>query len=204
MEHVDGVLAELALGLLPPEETAAVDAHVGDCESCARELREVYETLSGAAVAAGNLPPPTWVKSAVLDAIGDPPCPVGFASRLSRLFDWPEATALGALRGLGGGGALWQPALPGVEALHFEGGPAVADADVGFVRYQAGLIVPRHVHLGEERMLVLSGSFRVERRAYQPGDLLVSAPGSAHSLAIDPSEDCVCALVLRVGVDFLQ
>jgi anti-sigma factor ChrR (cupin superfamily) len=58
-----------------------------------------------------------------------------------------------------------------------QGGPASA-----ILRYQPGATVPLHEHMGWEHVLVLEGEQTDERGRYEAGTLLMSQPGSRHSV----------------------
>jgi len=95
----------------------------------------------------------------------------------------------------------WQPFRPGVEMARLYGGAADAPS-AALLRYEPGAKVPRHVHHGYEHILVLSGSQRDERGVYQAGTLLISEPGSAHSVASD--DGCVVLAIWERPVELLE
>jgi anti-sigma factor ChrR (cupin superfamily) len=68
--------------------------------------------------------------------------------------------------------------------VHFDGGPACAAADCGFVRLAAGTAFPLHTHAGEEVSLIIAGSLKDRRtgRTYAPGDELVEAEHTEHDV----------------------
>jgi len=121
---------------------------------------------------------------------------VPFVARLARLIDVTHDRVHELLISLARP-ELWQTVLPNVELFHLEGGPAVAGADVGFVRIAAGAPFPHHRHGGYERVLVLQGGFveddgtvtRAGASTYRPA-------GSAHSLTALPDQDLVYAVVV--------
>ena len=58
---------------------------------------------------------------------------------------------------------------------------------------------PRHRHLGEERVLVVSGSYREDTgQLYQPGDLHIMQADTNHAYTVGP-EGCMLALVTLQG-----
>lgn len=82
----------------------------------------------------------------------------------------------------------WEPFRPGVMASwvyrNGDDGPASA-----FLKYQAGAAIPWHWHPGYEQILVLEGSQTDENGRYFAGSVLISPPGSSHTVR---SEDgCV-------------
>jgi quercetin dioxygenase-like cupin family protein len=82
--------------------------------------------------------------------------------------------------------SLFQQELPGVAFFWCEGGPAVANAVRGFVRVEAGTRFPEHEHIGEERVLVLQGSFVDEARGltFNAGDSDVMFAGTTHEFYV--------------------
>jgi hypothetical protein len=97
----------------------------------------------------------------------------------------------------------WQPGpLPWVSLFHFEGGPAVAGLDTGFVRLKKGMPFPRHRHSGSERVLILEGSYRDhEQRLFGPGDFHDMAQSTEHSLQISADEDVLLAVILSGEIE---
>jgi anti-sigma factor ChrR (cupin superfamily) len=83
--------------------------------------------------------------------------------------------------------ASWVNPVPGVHLVHFEGGPAYAAADCGFVRIEPGCAFPTHTHRGEEVSIVLEGSMRdIDGKVVSAGDELVQTDGSEHHLVAGP------------------
>ena len=73
-------------------------------------------------------------------------------------------------------------------------------SSAALLRYQPGASVPRHQHSGYEHIFILSGSQTDESATYSKGDLLVSPPGSTHSIR---SEDgCMALAIWERGVVF--
>lgn len=74
-----------------------------------------------------------------------------FAQRFADLVDVGIARAREIL-GLIERPATWEHPLPGVHLVHFNGGPACAAADCGFVRLAPGGTFPWHAHRGEKSL----------------------------------------------------
>lgn len=124
-----------------------------------------------------------------------------FAARLARLIDVTVERARELLATIVRPEA-WQPLLPGVDLLHLAGGPAVAGADVGFVRVAAGRPFPEHRHLGDEHVLVLQGGYRDSSGEVFAAGALVDLPAdSAHAFVALPEVDLIYAVVVG-GVEF--
>lgn len=94
----------------------------------------------------------------------------------------------------------WEPLGPGVEVspLHRD---AAGHTKLALLRYAPGARVPGHLHAGMEYIQILAGSQQDERGIYQAGSLLVSFPGSQHSVA--SPEGCVVLAVWEAPVQFV-
>lgn len=184
------VLAEAALS------TSAAPAEPPD-------LTQMRQLLSALPLALAPASPPAGLRRTLLDAVGsDEPAArfAGFLERFCRLFDMAEVAAQEVLGSIANS-ASWQAYLPGVSALHFEAGQAVAGADTGLITFAAGMSYPRHTHVGEERMLILQGGIvdDVTGKESAEGDIVVMAARTSHSFSILPGEDCVAAVVVYGG-----
>ena len=86
----------------------------------------------------------------------------------------------------------WEPLGPGVELspLYQD---AAGNTKLALLRYAPGARVPEHLHTGMEYIQILAGSQQDERGVYRAGTLLVSLPGSRHSVA--SPEGCVVLAV---------
>lgn len=97
----------------------------------------------------------------------------------------------------------YQPGpFPGISLLHVEGGPKVASAITGFVRIAGGGSFPLHEHLGDETVLVLSGSMLEPEsgRIHRAGDLVHARAGQAHTAVARPGPDLVYLAVVSEGL----
>jgi hypothetical protein len=77
--------------------------------------------------------------------------------------------------------SVWEHgAFPGVDIFHFTGGPTVANAITGFLRVAPGVAFPEHEHVGDEKVLVMTGALEDSTGAvYHPG-AVVEMPGGSH------------------------
>jgi anti-sigma factor ChrR (cupin superfamily) len=93
----------------------------------------------------------------------------------------------------------WQAFKPGVQASwvyeNGEAGPACA-----FLKYEPGTAIPWHWHPAHEHILVLEGSQSDENGTYRAGSVLISRPGSGHTVRSD--EGCVVLAVWEKPVQF--
>ena len=96
----------------------------------------------------------------------------------------------------------YESMLPDVSLIDLEGGPAVANAITGFLRMPAGAEFPEHGHLGEEKVLVIQGSFEdlSSGRIVRPGDVAKMSEGSAHAFRVRPGPDLVYMVVAEGGI----
>jgi hypothetical protein len=110
-----------------------------------------------------------------------------------------------AIRGLLGrvdDPTAWEPApTPWIRLIHFDGGPALAGADAGFVRVSAGTTFPRHGHQGPEMTFILEGRALVEGAVHGPGEVVEVGEGDVHELVAAPERDLVLMVAHR-GITF--
>jgi predicted ChrR family anti-sigma factor len=203
VSHLGESLQEYVLGTLPANEQAAAEAHVAACGSCAREAAAALEAFAALALAVEPLAPPAGARAALLAAATGASRFARFAEALGRLVDVGAEQASKLLDFIDNP-AKWEAGpFAYLQLVHLEGGPAVAGADVGFIRVDAGTPFPKHTHLGEERVLVLQGAYRDEDgTVYRPGDTCAMPGGSAHSFQVLDGPPLIYALVLYQGVDF--
>ncbi len=53
-------------------------------------------------------------------------------------------------------------------------------SDAALIRYLPDAFTPRHLHIGHEMVLVLDGDYIENGISYEPGTLIVRAPGTTH------------------------
>jgi anti-sigma factor ChrR (cupin superfamily) len=80
-----------------------------------------------------------------------------------------------------------------------------AETSVALLRLSPGAKVPRHIHNGHEFILVLSGSQTDENAPAKQGTLIVSPPGSSHSVYSDddPANDLIVLAIWEKPVSFV-
>ncbi len=186
-----------ALGILEADEVAAVDRAVAADPALAAELVSFQRVAESMVV---PVAPPAHVKVQLMASLG-----AGrferFASRMASLFDVTVPRAQEIL-GLIERPSSWEDRLPGISIVHFDGGPAVATADCGFIRLAPGTTFPPHTHPGEEITLVLAGQLRHGDRILGPGDEVGLAPSTeTHIVATEGDEPCVYASMTREGIE---
>ena len=149
--------------------------------------------------------PSATARSRLLAAVSAPPLRhAPFFDRLSSFLDLPLERVEEILAKVFDR-AHWEPApLPGVQLMHFSGGPAVAQADVGLVRIEPDYRFPRHRHKGEERLFVLEGGYLDESgKKYEPGDIHVMQAGTTHDYTVLRG-GLLAALVLYEGIEIVS
>ncbi len=94
----------------------------------------------------------------------------------------------------------WESLGPGVELspLYQD---AAGNTKLALLRYAPGATVPEHLHTGMEYIQILAGAQQDERGVYHAGTLLVSFPGTRHSVA--SPEGCVVLAVWEAPVLFV-
>ena len=160
MKHVLDRLHDHVVGFGTEAEAAEVEAHLAGCPTCAAERAALEDALHALSFDLDPVEPPPALRRAILDRVAT--APERFApllDRLAALFDVAAATARDYLARLTTPDG-WVGALPGLEYLDLEGGPAVAGGTVGLVRLDEGVRFPIHRHVGVERVLILQGGLR--------------------------------------------
>lgn len=179
---------------------AAIDDHLSGCDSCrdkVRQLGDLGVELSLSAAPAS--PPPRLLSNVRAYLRGD--SFDGFARRAAGLFD----LSLGAARDLLANvrrGDGFEPMVPGMDAMVFEGGPATAGAACFAARFAAGSRHPHHRHPGDEYVFVLTGAYRDDAtgRIVGVGDIGESSGGTEHGLDILPKSDCIALVLAERGL----
>jgi putative transcriptional regulator len=165
-----------ALGALEGEDRARLEAHVASCDSCARELARASEVLTDLA---GPIAPPAALRQRVLDLADAPATPI-------------DLTAY-----------AWEELAPGV-LYHTVREDPEREFRAVLVWAKPGARYPRHRHLGDEEILVLSGRLRDHRGSYGPGDICRSVTGSDHTETAEGPDDCICYVVYHGGHEMLE
>lgn len=94
----------------------------------------------------------------------------------------------------------WRPLRPGVDISMLYGGGA-DEPSAALLRYAAGASVPLHEHRGYEHILILRGSQSDERGEYGTGELIISPPGTRHS--VTSKEGCLVLAIWQIPVEFV-
>lgn len=182
-----------ALGILESDEARVVERAIATDATLAAELLSYQQTADALGAVIQPVEPSPDVKHRLFASIGggrfEP-----FSARMAKLFDVTVDRAR-ELLGLIERPASWVPQIPGISLVHFNGGPAAATADCGFIRIVPGAIFPPHTHLGEEAVTILSGKIHdvTNDRMVVAGDDYVQPEGTNHYLMCVGDEDCIFA-----------
>ncbi len=125
-----------------------------------------------------------------------------FAAKMAAIIDVARDTAQALLDAIDDAARWVQSPLPGVSLFHIEGGPAVANAIVGFVRMPPGAVFPTHTHSGDEIVLILQGGCVDDQGVtHRAGEEHRMPAGSTHRLTALPGPDFVYLSVVHNGFD---
>jgi putative transcriptional regulator len=198
MSDIRELLPLYALGVLEDDEATQVEAAIANDPALAIELAAYQDTASGLVDLAVR--PSPDVKARLMTSIGESRFEK-FSARLANLFDVTVDRAR-ELLGLMERKASWDNAMPGLGLVHFDGGPAYATADCGFVRLAPGTSFPLHSHMGEEVSLILAGAIQDKHTGviYRPGDEVVKPLESDHDVVSVGDEDAIYAARAMNGI----
>jgi anti-sigma factor ChrR (cupin superfamily) len=162
-----------------------------------------------AALAADNLATPPLRPAArgqLLDQLRPYDRFARFESAVAELLQISQPEAAAALQRIDDASA-WQPQLPGVAYLPVVSGPDAGLFLSGFLRVDAGLVLPEHEHLGEEVTYVLQGGFEesISGKLFLPGEPATMQAGTRHSFRVPADGPHLVGLVaIKGGVRFVQ
>lgn len=192
MTDVRELLPLYALGELAADEAAAVERALESDPDLAGELDRYLELIA--------VTPSADLEARLLASTGGGRFE-RFSERVAKLFDVTVDRAR-ELLGLVEHAASWDQPVPGVSLIHFDGGPACAAADCGFVRIAPGCKFPWHTHRGEEVSVILSGAMRDhDGEVLRAGDELVHEQGTKHDLATEGDEPVIYVARAMNGIE---
>jgi quercetin dioxygenase-like cupin family protein len=173
-----------SLGILDADEVKQVDRAIAADPALAAELASFHDAVD--ALIAPETPSPD-VKARLMASVGGGRFE-RYAKRIAEIYDVTIERGR-ELLGLIERAASWEVRAPGIGLVHFEGGPAVATADCGFIRIDPKMIFPWHTHVGVELSIVLVGTLEDNAgRILRPGDELLQQPGTEHAIRAQDEE----------------
>jgi quercetin dioxygenase-like cupin family protein len=190
--HLEAGFGPLQLELLDQAERDAALAHLEGCAHCQAAYREHSEAAAALALSAAPARPAPELRERLLRTVAGTSRFEAFAEQVAQLIDVGVDKARALLARIDDAAAWVQTPLEGVSSYDLPGGPAVADAVVGFVRIKPGCVFPEHTHEGDEAALVLQGSCLEDNgRLARRGDLVRMRRGSQHALTAQPGPDFI-------------
>jgi putative transcriptional regulator len=140
------------------------------------------------------------VRARLLAEVSGPLRYAPFAPRVAKFFGISRAAAEAALARIVDPAAWLTMPIGG---MHMSPVDATTPGQAMFLRADAGVVCPVHVHLGEERLLVLEGRLIEDSGLISgPGDLIIKRSGSRHSFCVPETGPCVSAYRIERGVSF--
>lgn len=166
-----------ALEALPPNEAAALDAHIAACTDCRQELEMLYLIVdSFVAWPADVLRPSSslWGRLAerIAEETGEQPKPAAPEA-------WSEPE--------------WEEVAPGI-TCKLLATDTEQDRVSMLVRLAPGIAYPPHRHAGVEELHLLDGELFIEDRKLRPGDYNRGEPGASDKFVFSET-GCTCVLI---------
>jgi anti-sigma factor ChrR (cupin superfamily) len=166
------------LQALPPDETAAIKAHIASCQQCREELealRTVADTL--AFWPTDVLRPPAPLQQRLARRIV--PTDTGDVPRPAPEHEWDEPA--------------WEEVAPGIFCKLMA--TDSKDHRVSMlVRLLPGVEYPAHTHAGLEELFLLDGELWIDDRKLYPGDYNRAEAGSGDK-RVWSETGCTCVLI---------
>jgi anti-sigma factor ChrR (cupin superfamily) len=197
---VRDLLPDYVLGYLTPEQSDVVAVHIAEDPELAAEEAALREVLESVALSLRPVAPPEGLRDRILASTETTTRFERFAARVAAIFDVTVGRARELLARVDDA-TRWEPGpYPGVLFMHFDGGPACAGADCGFVKMTPGTLFPWHAH-DEEVTLVLQGTAADSTGvALAPGVECTLGLGAAHEFRADAGDTAFIYVVKVVAL----
>ncbi|MCA9665715.1 MAG: cupin domain-containing protein [Myxococcales bacterium] len=204
-EQTEMRLMQWALGELSEQERRELEAEIARSPELARAAARVADDLGAVPLALEPVAPPPALRERVLASVGKTSRFSRFVARLAELISVTKDKAQALIDGIDEATSFEPSMVPGISLYHLEGGAAVANAIVGFIRIKPGVSFPHHTHLGEEIAYVVQGSYRDSSGAIvRAGDEVRMDPETDHELTALEGPDLIYLAVsydgIRIGV----
>lgn len=199
------LLPEYILGTLSEADRRDVEAALAGSPELRAEAASMADAFGALALALPPAPPAPHVRARLLASIQGPERFMPFARALAGHFDLAVERVQALIRAIDDQLTVWdQGPMPGIELMHFSGGPRVATADVGFVKLPKGLHFPWHRHLGREINYVMQGSLRdYDGKVYGPGEAIIKETGTEHEFFVGDDAGALIAVVVFEGFEIV-
>lgn len=153
------------------------------------------------ATLAPSVSPPRFLRAQILEAAVRPR--YAYLHRAAAVLDLAVEQVRALLDSIDDPSGWMSTPGEGIFIRDIVGGPAVANAVVGFIRVPAGGHFPHHRHEGREDVLVLQGGIRdASGTIYRAGDLATMDAGSGHDFDALPGDELLFLAIVRVALDF--
>lgn len=197
---IHDLLPRYALGAVDAAEADELERALAADPDLAAALRALRAATAELASALPGVAPSPSVRARLLASTTGRL--EGFVDRFAQLFEVGPGRAR-RLLDLVDDPQAWGPGPgPGSWLIHFDASPALAGADVGFVRLAPGHRFARHRHAGREHCLVLAGHAHDSLAGdLGPGAEAIAEAGTEHDVATVGADDLVFAVWVW-GVDF--
>ncbi len=194
--HIDALLAQYALGILPDDQHAEVQRHLETDPAARQTLGDLRTAATQLGAVTPQVDPAPASSRERLGALGRGVHRfMPFLDRVAHLFDVSADDAQTALERIDDP-STWTRLRTGVRYVDVDGGPRIHPRHAGLVRMDPGVVFPHHSHQGDESFIILQGTAHdSEGTRMQPGDLITNEDGSAHSVHVGDQE-LIYAIVL--------
>lgn len=197
------LVPEYVLGVLSAADRARVNEALQGSTELGREVRLATEALTSLTDALPPHPAVPGGRARLLATLASPDRFKAFFPTLRRWYDLDDDGLRAVLARMDAGTSFVDAPLPGVRYFDFTAGPAAIGKEAGALTLAAGASFPRHVHLGNERSMVLEGTLLVDGRRLHAGDTIEVTAGSEHQFAAGPERSLVL-LVLHDGFSIVR